>query len=200
MPDTSDQDRVTPFLQAGERLVGAAAFELAPGIPRPPERLLTPRPQNALERRIAKPFAALAKVQAALNPLSTAAGAAQEAMEDAVPDSLWHGRGMGGDWGSAAGRFVVRMHDRGALGRGVLAVTDRRVLAVVDLSPVWNVLGREDAVHWQEPRAAVTDARRNAKGVTQRGRVDLFFHDGSWTGVVTDFATKADPLAAAFRS
>jgi len=192
-----DREIVTPLLQPGELLAEAANVSLAPGIPHPPQELLTPRRPSALEQKVAGPFNTLRKAYAVLNPVSSAVGAVEDRLMNAVPDSVVHGQGMGGSWQSAAGRFVVRMHDQGAGASGLFAVTDRRVLMVVDRAKLWQ-LSESNAVHWEASRAELAEVRRNAKGVLQRGRLDLVFADGSWAGIVTGLPANADPLAAAF--
>ncbi|MER5640674.1 hypothetical protein ABT095_27465 [Kitasatospora sp. NPDC002227] len=189
---------IEPLLDPGERLAEAASVSLAPGITRPPEELLTPRRPSRLEERIGSSFGVLRKAYAVLNPLQSAVGALEDRVQDVTSGSVVHGKGMDGGWSSAAGRFVVRMYDQGAYAHGLFAVTDRRVLMVVDRAKIWQ-LGTEDhTLHWSQPYAALAGLRRHPKGVIQRGRLDLVFADGSWAGVVTGLPRNAEPLAAAF--
>ncbi|MGW4809438.1 hypothetical protein [Kitasatospora sp. NPDC004272] len=194
-----DRDRqfAAPFLAAGEQLRAAAPVSLAPGIPRPPEELLTPRRPGELEQRLAKPFGLLRRAYAVVNPASAAVGAVEDRMLNAVPESVWHGTGMDGGWHSTAGRLVVRLHEDGAHGSALLALTDRRLLLLADRAKPWQ-LTEQHALQLELPRPEVTAARRNAKGVTQRGRVDLHFRDGSWVALTTPLPSAADELAAAF--
>ncbi|MFD9125430.1 hypothetical protein [Kitasatospora sp. NPDC059571] len=191
-----DRDIATPHLEPGEHLLAAAPADLAPGIPHPPAHLLTPRRPGGLEQRLGRPLTALRRAYAAVNPVSAAVGAVEDRLADAVPDTLWHGEGMAGGWQSAAGRFVLRMHDEGAHGSGTLAVTDRRLLLVVDRASAWQLLTERHELHWAAPRHTVT-LHRNATGVLQRGRIDLHFADGSWAAVTTPRPAAADELAAA---
>lgn len=197
MLDT-DRQVLEPLLEPGELLVEAATVSLAPGIPRPPEELLTPRRPSGLEQKLTRPFGALRRAYAVVNPVSSAVGAVEDRMMNAVPGRLVHGTGMDGSWTSAAGRFVVRMYEDGAYASGLLTVTDRRVLMVVDRSALWQLFTEQHAVHWAVPRGELAEFRRNAKGVIQRGRIDLVFRDGSWAGVTADLPRNADPLVAAF--
>ncbi|MFJ5231789.1 hypothetical protein ACIQBJ_18070 [Kitasatospora sp. NPDC088391] len=194
-----DRDRqfATPFLAPGEQLRAAAPVSLAPGVPRPPEELLTPRRPGELEQRLARPFGLLRRAYAVVNPASAAVGAVEDRLMDAVPDSVWHGRGMDGGWPSTAGRLVVRLHEDGADGSALLALTDRRLLLIADRAKLWQFT-EQHALQAELPRHEITAARRNAKGVTQRGRVDLHFRDGSWLGLTTPLPSAADELAAAF--
>ncbi|MER5864734.1 hypothetical protein [Kitasatospora sp. NPDC002040] len=192
------REAVEPLLEPGERLAEAAKVTLVPGIPRPPEELLAPRRPNALEQRLTKPFGVLRRAYTVVNPVSAAVGGVEDRMMDAVPDHLVHGTGMDGGWASAAGRFVVRMYEEGGATTGLLAVTDRRVLMVVDQAALWQLFSEKHAVHWAAPRGEVVQFRRNATGVLQRGRIDLVFRDGSWAGVTADLPRNADPLVAAF--
>ncbi|WP_457028197.1 hypothetical protein [Kitasatospora sp. P5_F3] len=194
----ADREIVQPLLAPGETLIEAAKVSLAPGIARPPEALLTPRQASQLEQKLAKPFNVLRRAYAVVNPVSAAVGAVEDRVASAAPERALHGTGMGGDWASAAGRFVIRMHEDGAYASGLLTVTDRRVLMVVDRSALWQLLTEQHAVQWAVPRGELAEFRRNAKGVLQRGRIDLVFRDGSWAGVTTDLPRNADPLVAAF--
>ncbi|GAA3018893.1 hypothetical protein GCM10020229_32640 [Kitasatospora albolonga] len=189
---------VQPLLEPGEKLIEAARVTLVPGIPRPPEQYLTPARPSAVEERLAKPFGLLRRAYTAVNPLSSAVGAVEDRMVGAVPDSVFHGTGMGGGWESAAGRFVIRLHTEGGHTSGLFAVTDRRVAVAVDRSALWQLFSEEYALHWAVPRHEVRELRRNATGVLQRGRIDLLFADGSWAGVTADLPRNADPLVAAF--
>ncbi|WP_030262370.1 hypothetical protein [Streptomyces sp. NRRL B-24484] len=191
-----DRDIVTPFLQPGEHLLGAASISLAPGIPHPPADLMPQRQPSELEQKLGRRFNVLRRAYAAVNPVSAAVGAVGDRMADAVPDSVWHGEGMAGGWHSAAGLFVRRMHE-GAAATGTFAVTDRRHLVVVDGSRPWQ-LKEQYALHWEAPRQAVT-LHRNPAGVLQRGRIDLHFADRSWAGITTPMPATADELAAAAR-
>ncbi|MEW1910782.1 hypothetical protein AB0442_20410 [Kitasatospora sp. NPDC085895] len=192
-----DRDIVTPFLQPGEQLLGAASVDLAPGIPHPPAGLLPPRRPSELEQKLGKPFNVLRRAYAVVNPVSAAVGAVEDRAVDAVPDSVWHGEGMGGGWHGEAGRFVLRMREENN-GGGTFAVTDRRHLVVVDNSKLWQ-LKEQYALHWEAPRQAVA-LHRNPTGVLQRGRIDLHFADRSWAGITTPMPSTADELAAAARS
>ncbi|MFF0295800.1 hypothetical protein ACFYS8_27530 [Kitasatospora sp. NPDC004615] len=194
-----DRDRqfATPFLAAGEELLAAAPVSLAPGIPRPPEALLTPRQPGELEQKLAKPFTLLRRAYAVVNPVSAGVGAVEDRMMDAVPDSVWHGKGMAGDWHTTAGRLVVRLHEDGANGSALLVLTGRRLLLLADRAKLWQ-LTEQHALQFELPRDEIAGAQRNAKGVTQRGRLDVHFRDGSWVGVTTPLPSAADELAAAF--
>ncbi|MCU7825415.1 hypothetical protein [Kitasatospora sp. DSM 101779] len=189
-----DRDIVTPFLQRGEQLLGAASISLAPGIPYPPPELMPRRQPSELEQKLGKKFNVLRRAYAVVNPVGAAVGAVEDRMMGAVPDSVWHGEGMAGGWHSAAGVFVRRMRD-GTSSLGTFAVTDRRHLVVVDDSKLWQ-LKEQYALHWEAPRQAVA-LHRNPTGVLQRGRIDLHFADRSWAGITTPMPSTADELAAA---
>ncbi|MFJ9643157.1 hypothetical protein ACWEPM_03920 [Streptomyces sp. NPDC004244] len=193
------------FMHQGERLIAACGYELGPGVPSPPEQLIPPAEPTALaqriEDRIPGPLRRLLTSHA-LDPRHSgpaAAAAAVDRLPHAVDDlgaRMMHGTSMEGGWQSAAGRFLIsRAGARGSV-QGVLAVTDRRWLALTDVSPLW----RSTPVmkpYWEAPRAAVSALRANPKGLLQKGRVDIEFTDGSWVAVLATPAASAAPFAAA---
>ncbi|MFJ8042672.1 hypothetical protein ACIRBX_19495 [Kitasatospora sp. NPDC096147] len=196
----AQRDAVTTSLEPGERLLEAAAVTLAPGIPHPPAELLAPRRVSPVEEGLGRSFGLLRRAYAVVNPVSAAVGAIENRVVAAEPERVLHGAGIGGGWQSAAGRLVIRLHEGGAKGGGLLAVTDRRLLVVVDRAALWQLFTEEYALHWAVPRAEVREVRRHATGVLQRGRIDLHFADGSWVAVTADLPRAADPVVAAFHS
>ncbi|MFD0265485.1 hypothetical protein ACFVGY_02675 [Streptomyces sp. NPDC127106] len=192
------------FLHQGERLIAACGYELGPGVPTPPEDLVPPAEPAALNRRIEEriPGPLRRLIAAQLDPRHSRPAAAANAvdrMPNAVDDlgsRMMHGTSMEGGWQSAAGRFLIgRAGARGSV-EGVLAVTDRRWIALTDVSPLWRSTPTMKQ-YWEAPRAAVSALRANPKGMLQKGRVDIEFTDGSWVAVLTSPAAHAAPFAAA---
>ncbi|WP_405016864.1 hypothetical protein OHV05_06960 [Kitasatospora sp. NBC_00070] len=188
---------VEPFLDEGERLLEGAAVSLLPGVPQPPHELRAPRRPTAAAGRPAGPIGFLARVGAVVNPLSTAAEGVEDRVTGALNGAL-HGEGLSGGWQSAAGRLVIRLYDDSGTASGLLALTDRRVLMVVDQAPIWQLFSSKHVVQWSAARTELAEFRRNAKGTRRRGRVDLVFRDGSWVGVNTANPANADLLVTAF--
>ncbi|MEU3778150.1 hypothetical protein AB0F11_34130 [Streptomyces sp. NPDC032472] len=198
------REQAHPFLHQHERLIAACAYELGPGVPYPPESLISPPEPSSLSRRIEakvpRPLRELVKSQ--LDPRHSKPAAAASALDrapdavDALGSRLMHGNSMEGGWQSAAGRFVVsRASARGSVA-GVLAITDRRFFALTDVSPLWRTTPAMKQ-YWEAPRSAVSALRANPKGMLQKGRMDIEFTDGSWVAVLASPAAHAAPFAQA---
>ncbi|NXY99266.1 hypothetical protein HYE82_33795 [Streptomyces sp. BR123] len=192
------------FLHQGERLIAACGYELGPGVPTPPEELIPPAEPAALNRRIEEriPGPLRRLIASQLDPRHSRPAAAANSI-DRMPDAvdhlgsrMMHGKSMEGGWRSTAGEFLIsRAGARGSV-EGVLAVTDRRWIALTDVSPLWRSTPAMKQ-YWEAPRAAVSALRANPKGMLQKGRVDIEFTDGSWVAVLASPAANAAPFAAA---
>ncbi|MEU3312596.1 hypothetical protein ACGFY6_17635 [Streptomyces sp. NPDC048387] len=194
------REQVRPFLRAGEHLVAVCAYELAPGVPTPPEELLPPEDHSALHRRIEaklpKPLAQL--VRNRVDPRRSRPAAADRPAHavdqpGARPQS---GTSMEGGWESAAGHFLIsRAGARGSVD-GVLAVTDRRWFGLTDVSHLWQSTPVMKE-YWEVPRSAVAAVRARPTGALQRGRMDLEFADLSWVALLASVPGQAVPFAEA---
>ncbi|GAA1187700.1 hypothetical protein F4556_005684 [Kitasatospora gansuensis] len=189
---------VEPLLDQGERLLEGAAVSLVPGVPQPPHELRAPRRPSEPARKLGGPIGFLARAAAVVNPLTAAAEGVEDRVTGALNGSLLHGEGLSGSWQSAAGRLVIRLYDDSGTASGLLALTDRRLLMVVDQAPIWQLFASKHVVQWSAARTELVEFRRNAKGTRQRGRVDLVFRDGSWVGITAANPANADLLVAAF--
>ncbi len=121
-----------------------------------------------------------------------------ERLEQAKDDALGravHGRGMGGDWESQAGRFLVAHYTAAPASRLVVAFTDYRVLVLANRASLWRISELFEP-QWEAPRSAVHGVRANPRGILQRGRFELVFADGSWIALVASVPTHAEPFAA----
>lgn len=102
-----------------------------------------------------------------------------------------HGKGLHGGGGSQAADLIRGLFPHGA----PMAVTDRRVLLLRGRGNL-GTTGLE--IIWTAPRDQLRQARAAARGMVQRGRVELGFADDSWVAVVTvpvrDSAALADAL------
>ncbi|MBT2459238.1 hypothetical protein [Streptomyces sp. ISL-86] len=199
------REQAARFVHQGERLIAACSYELAPGVPHPPEALLAPAEPSALGQRIEaklpRPLRQLVRARV-LDPRQSKPAAAADAL-DRAPDALdglgtrlMHGKGMEGGWQSAAGHFLVSRADARGSVTGVLAVTDRRWFGLSDVSPLWQSTPVMKQ-YWEAPRPAVAALRANPTGVLQKGRMDIEFTDGSWVAVLASVPAHAAPFAAA---
>lgn len=200
------REQAQQFLHPGERLVAACSYELGPGVPYPPENLLARPEPSALARQIEakapRPLRQLLKAGGILDPRQSGLAAAANAV-DRAPDladrlgtRLMHGKNMEGDWRSAAGRFLIDRASARGSATGVLAVTDRRLFALTDVSPLWRTTPALKQC-WETPRPAVAAVRANPTGVLQKGRMDIVFADGSWVAVLASLPAHAAPFATA---
>ncbi|MBW5482758.1 hypothetical protein [Streptomyces bambusae] len=199
------RDQVQPFLHSGERLIAVCPVEPAPGVPTPPAHLVTLAEPPALVRRVEEMLPGRLRRLArsrVLDPQRSRPAAAADAV-DRAPDMLdeaaarlVHGPGMEGGWQSTAGDYVIRRAGTRGWSGDVLVVTDRRWFAVRDASPLWQS-AKEFRLYWEAPRTAVTALRAQPKGVLQKGRMDLWFADGSWVALCAELPAHAQPFAEA---
>lgn len=178
-------------MRSDEEFLGAAAFNIAPGVPTaPPSRVRQARPECAPS----------GPVRAAWQSVLYAA----DRVEDVVGRAVF-GKGLHGSWDSLAGQLRIHLfHDVGHV-----AVTDRRLLFFHPSSELNGSGGRKrgrngggsapDEVTpcWEAPMERVVAARPRPKGVLQRGRIDLLFADGSWIGLVARPPSLRDGMATA---
>ncbi|MGY0490367.1 hypothetical protein [Streptomyces sp. WG-D5] len=196
------RSQVEPHLQPGEHLIAVCECELAPGVPDMPVQLRRPPRESDLERRIKSrlPGAVQRFLQPSAPQPASRVERTMEGAEQAVDNGLAraaHGEGLQGGWESQAGQFLVRHCTAAHLPSPRLAVafTDRRVLALADRAKPWQ-LKRAYEPQWEAPRSAVAGVRANPRGITQRGRLELAFADGSWIALVASVPTHAEPFAA----
>ncbi|MER8095711.1 hypothetical protein [Streptomyces goshikiensis] len=183
------REQAQGFLHPDERLIAACPYELGPGVPLPPEDLLAPPEPPDLGRRIE------ARLPRSLRQLvARGHDRAPEPVED-PGTALAHGTSMEGGWQSAAGQFLVSRANARGSATSVLAVTDRRWFGLSDVSPLWQATPVMKQ-YWEAPRSAIA-ALRAGTGVTQRGRMEIRFTDGSWVAVLASAPAQAAPFAAA---
>ncbi|MER5438950.1 hypothetical protein [Streptomyces sp. NPDC002790] len=196
------RSQVEPHLHPGEKLIAACECGLAPGTPDRPLWLRHPPSQQSdLERRIKSRLPG--PVRNFLRPSEPKPMGrvenALESAEQAIDNSLMraaHGKALHGGWDGQAGQFLVTHYSAAYLPAVVLmlAVTDRRVLALADRSKLWQ-LKRVYEPQWEAHRASVTEIRANPKGLLQRSRFELAFADGSWIALTASVSTHAGRFA-----
>ncbi|MFF7230509.1 hypothetical protein SAMN06272775_2577 [Streptomyces sp. 2323.1] len=196
------RDCFQPFLQPGERLIVASDYWENSALPSVPPKLRTPRtppPPSALEQRVrgalgsvlgkvSRPLEAMGSSRVTNNPLVRAVDRVSDRVENAAIDvehiadraterAIW-GTVMDGGWHSIAGRFLVDLTNAGGE-PGRQALTDRRLILLVDHNTSW----RNPAPQWgfgaEVPRTHIAGATAHSK-VVSRGRFDVAFVDGSW--------------------
>ncbi|MGW2344694.1 hypothetical protein [Streptomyces sp. NPDC001661] len=197
------RSHVEPRLRPGEELIAACPCELAPGMPDPPLWLRRPPPRETdLERRIKSRLPG--PVRNFLRPSEPKPmGRFERAMETpewAIDNALMraaHGKALHGGWDGRAGQFLVTHYSAAYVPAAtlLLAVTDRRVLALADRARLWQFKRVYEPL-WEAPRASVAEIRANPKGLVQRGRFELAFTDGSWIALVASVPTYAAGFAA----
>lgn len=173
------REEAESLMDPGEALVALfTTVRAAPGTP-DPSRLRTMSTSGS-------------PLRVAGRGLLLAAGESERIVGNAMGRML-HGKGVHGGGSSSAASLVRALQPHGA----PLAVTSRRVallhgqrsLGTAALSVVWDL-----------PRDQIREVRAAARGVVQRGRVEIRFADGSWLAVVTVPAGDAQALATTLGS
>jgi hypothetical protein len=215
------RDCFLPFLHPGERLVIACDYLGNSGLPAVPAELRTPRtpaPPSPLEERVrgvlgsalgavARPVEAVTGSRLVNNPFTRAAGrvgdrierttdALEDAADRAVEKALW-GNVMNGGWHSMAGRFLINLTNAGGTPRRQ-ALTDRRLIVLVDHSTSWRDLDQRFEVGAATPRQNIALIDPHPKALTGRGRFDVTFVDGSWIALGSALRRHMEAFVAAW--
>ncbi|MEU9111863.1 hypothetical protein AB0D04_08745 [Streptomyces sp. NPDC048483] len=214
------RDSFLPFLHPGERLILAMGYFGNTALPSVPPELRTPStppPPSALEERVrgalggvlgrvTRPLDAMGNSRLVNNRFTRAADRASDRVENAAIDlehvadrtterAIW-GTVMDGGWQSMAGRFLVNLTNAGGE-PGRQALTDRRLIVLVDHNTSWRDTTPQWAVGAAVPRPNIARVTAHPKTVS-RGRFDVAFVDGSWIALGSAVRQHMEAFVAAF--